>query len=201
MNLDYKKIKHHTPGIIDFDTLKKYAVAIALVESETGMQILFEERAHKMKHQPGDICLPGGRVELGETPEEAVIREMCEELFVSPDQIEIIGASDIYITGKCGAIYPFIVKLQDYENTFSKDEVEDIFFVPVSHFQETEPEVGYTTTKEFPDENFPYERIYGGKEYPWKEFRRKIVFYQYGERTIWGMTGKIMESFAKIFLK
>lgn len=200
MNLNYEKIKNHIPGLVDFDILKKFAVAISLVKTEKGVQILFEERAHAMKHQPGDICLPGGRVEKGETPKEAVMRELCEELLISPEQITFIGACDVYLTGKGAVIYPFVVEIQGYEDTFSKDEVEEVFFVPVEYFQENEPEEVFTTTKEIPGDDFPFDRIYGGKKYPWREYRKRIVFYQYERWTIWGMTGKILESFAKLFL-
>ena len=39
--------------------------------------------------QPGEVSFPGGRVEDGETFQEAAIRETCEELNLSPDQIDI----------------------------------------------------------------------------------------------------------------
>ena len=201
MALNYDKIKNHVPQIMDFDKLKKYAVAIVLVETEEGTKIAFEERAHGLKYQPGDVCLPGGRVEEGESPKDAVVREICEELKVSSNQIEIVGACDIYLTGKGGAIYPFVVRLDGYENSFSKDEVEEVFMVPVEHFKTNKPEEIFVTAKETPGDDFPFDRIYGGKEYPWREYRRRIVFYQFEKWTIWGMTGKIVEAFAETFLK
>lgn len=200
MDFNVDKARSHVSKIVGFDSLKKFAVAIILLESEEGGSILFEERAHKMKHQPGDVCFPGGKVEEGETPKEAVIREICEELLVSERQIEVIGESDIYLTGKGGVIYPFVVQLYDYKDTFSEDEVEEVFKVPLSYFRENEPEEVFTTTKEIPDENFPFDRIYGGKEYSWREYKKRIVFYQYGKKTIWGMTGAMIENFARTFL-
>ena len=199
MDLNYEKIKNHIPQIMDFDKLKKYAVAIVLAETEEGTKIVFEERAHALKHQPGDVCLPGGRVEDGESPKEAVVREICEELKVSKTQIEMLGAFDIYLTGKGGVIYPFVVKLNDYEGSFSKDEVEEIFMVPIEYFRNNEPEEIYVTAKETPGDDFPFDRIYGGKKYPWREYRRRILFYQYEKWTIWGMTGKIVEAFITLF--
>lgn len=200
MDVNVDKIRNHIPQLVDFDTLKKFAVAITLIETEQGTEILFEERAHSMAHQPGDICFPGGKVEEGESPKEAAIREICEELLIESKQIEVIGACDIYLTGKGAAIYPFVVMLKNYNNTFSPDEVENIFTVPVSYFKETEPKEVFTTIKEIPDDDFPYERIYGGKEYPWREHRKRVVFYEYEGKTIWGMTGRMIEQFAKEFL-
>lgn len=201
IDIDLEKIKKHVPGIMDFDQLRKSAVAIPLIETERGMEILFQERSHHIDRQPGDICFPGGMIEAGETPEEAALREICEELLISPHQVELIGACDILLTGKGAAIYPFVVRLYDYENTFSRDEVESVFTVPVTYFRDTEPEEVFVTTKDFPDEDFPFHRVFGGRDYPWGQLKRRIIFYQYEDKNIWGLTGRMIESFTKLFLK
>lgn len=201
MNINYEKIKNHTPGLMDFEELKKFAVAIPLIRTADDTKILFEERAHKMNHQPGDICFPGGKVEEGETPEEAALRELCEELLINPGQITLIGACDIYLTGKGAAIFPFVVELHDYHNTYSEDEVEELILIPANYFAQTQPEEIFTTIKEIPDEDFPFDKIYGGKTYPWREHRKRITFYHYGDKTIWGMTGRMIEAFAEMFLR
>ena len=200
MNINCEKITHHTPGLTGFEELKKFAVAIPLVHTPEGTRILFEERAHQLAHQPGDICFPGGKVEDGETPKEAALRELCEELLISPEQITFLGACDIYLTGRGAAIFPFVVELHDYENTYSPDEVEELVLIPAAFFAETKPEEIFTTIKEVPDEDFPFDKIYGGKSYPWRNYRRRIAFYHYQNKTIWGMTGGIMEAFTKLFL-
>ena len=200
MNINYEKIKNHTPGLIDFNELKKFAVAIPLIHTSDGTKILFEERSHRMAHQPGDICFPGGKVEEDETPKEAALRELCEELLIQTSQITFIGACDVYLTGKGAAIFPFVVELHDYQNTYSTDEVEELILIPAKYFAENKPEEIYTTIKEVPDEDFPFDKIYGGKTYPWREHRRRIAFYHYEDKTIWGMTGRMIEVFAEMFL-
>ena len=50
-----------------------YAIAIPFIDTE---HLLFQVRSDKLDRQPGDICFPGGAVEIGETPEEALIRKM-----------------------------------------------------------------------------------------------------------------------------
>ena len=60
---------------ISESTQKHYAIAIPFVDDEN---LLFQVRSDKLDRQPGDICFPGGAVEIEETPEEAVIRELSE---------------------------------------------------------------------------------------------------------------------------
>lgn len=62
-----KQLSHHQSTIIGLDECKKSAVCIPLLRKEQGYDILFEVRSGKIKHQPGDICFPGGMVEPSET--------------------------------------------------------------------------------------------------------------------------------------
>ena len=54
---------------------KKSAVMILLCEDKGKTNVIFEVRSLNLRHQPGDICLPGGKLEKGESPEKASIRE------------------------------------------------------------------------------------------------------------------------------
>ena len=65
-----------TPIIGEGD-LKSSAVAIVLTEND---EVILEALSETIGHQPGDICLPGGGLEDGETPEQAAARELMEEL-------------------------------------------------------------------------------------------------------------------------
>lgn len=51
-----------------------YAVLVPLVYSEAGAELLIEVRAAGIS-QAGDPCFPGGRIERGESPIQAAIRE------------------------------------------------------------------------------------------------------------------------------
>ena len=83
--------------IIDHRNLK-IVVSIALINNEN--EILLSKRPEK-KHLSGFWEFPGGKVEEGETPEKALIREVKEEL-------------NIDINNKC--IAPLSFSEFDYNN-------------------------------------------------------------------------------------
>ena len=72
-----EKIWAGSPEIIE--VRKNSAVLLPLVRTEEGLCVLFEKRTGSISH-PGETCFPGGAVEAGESPREAVIRETAEEL-------------------------------------------------------------------------------------------------------------------------
>ena len=193
-------LRQHKATVIGLPESRKAAVCIPLLETADGYDILFEVRSASVASQPGDICLPGGSVEEGETTQEAALREMCEELLVRPGQMEVLGLMDLF-GGGTGRfyVYPYAVILREYEGTFSTDEVAQVFSVPLDFFLNTEPEIYHTSMKVIPEEGFPFERIHGGREYGWRERREEILFYQYGGHTIWGMTAKIVHAFSTLF--
>jgi 8-oxo-dGTP pyrophosphatase MutT (NUDIX family) len=143
----------------------KSAVAIMLVEEKDGRSIVFEERAHFLKKQPGDICLPGGKIEKDETPSGAVIREISEELGIEDNNIKIYGEMDYYISPYNSIIYTFVASLEKVEMSPNKDEVDHTFTVPIDFFMKTEPTLYELEIGPYLNEDFPYQLIKGGKNY------------------------------------
>ena len=173
------------------------SVLIPLIRTDMGYDILFEIRAFHLDKQPGEVCLPGGRREPGETPRETAIRETAEELLVDRDQIHMIAELD-GAPGPGGAcIWPFVGMLSDYQDTWSRDEVDRTFRVPFSWFLAHEPEVYEVAMQTVPGEDFPFDRLPHGREYPWKQQHREVCFYQYGDITIWGVTAGLIRAFVK----
>ncbi len=173
---------------------KGASVLIPLLQVRGEWNILFEVRNPGIT-QGGEICFPGGRVEPGEKPSDAAVRETQEELLVRPEQIRCVEAQNL-ITGPNGRdIYSYSGVLEDYQNTFSESEVTRIFLVPVKELLRQRPET-YEAHYEIrlPD-NFPYEQIPGGRNYPWAVIPRRLYFYHYQENRIWGLTAELLHAF------
>jgi 8-oxo-dGTP pyrophosphatase MutT (NUDIX family) len=175
-----------------------YSVLLPLMKIDGQLHILFEVRSMNIK-QPGEISFPGGTVEVEEDFMEAAIRETHEEIGVDADKIEIIGELD-YITNTSNFIlYPFVGLLNtDYDSlSINRAEVEEIFTVPLDFFLENEPETYNVSYRPDFKPGFPFERIPNGRNYKWRKMSYPVLFYQYGDYVIWGMTAKMTYNFIK----
>lgn len=96
-------------------------------------------RSRKLKRHPGQISFPGGFIEKDETPLQAAIREMKEEIGVRENCFEVIGqlSSTVTITSSVN-ITPFLAVVFCREFWLNKDEVEEIYFVSLEKFKTTE---------------------------------------------------------------
>lgn len=189
-----KRILDHEPRIYSLGEQRGCSVLIPLLEKEGEKQVLFEVRAN-LNQQPGDICLPGGMQEKCETPLEAALRECSEELLLSKENISVLGRGDIFLNGNL-CIHSFAAELKNYTGSFNQ-EVKEVFMVPLSFFVQTEPKKYLVERRAEPAADFPYENIQGGRNYKWRSYKTDVYFYQWQERTIWGITANIMRSFAR----
>ena len=179
---------------------RKNAVLIPLVETGGELCILFEVRQSGIR-QGGEICFPGGRIEENETTEEAAVRETSEELLIPREKIEVIAPLHT-MTGPGGAkISSCLGVLHDYEGTFSKEEVERVFCVPLSWFASHEPRTSDAAMVVKTPEDFPFELLPGGENYPWHSIPRRFYFYESDGGVIWGITAQLLYHCLKVILK
>ncbi len=198
-----EQLRGRVPTLIGIEEYKKSAVIIPLIEKEDGaFDVLFQVRSGKLKRQPGEICFPGGGKEKNETMEQTAVREICEEMLIKPQQVEIIAEMDFLVTANM-LVYPFLAVVKDYHGTYSKAEVAEVFTVPLSFFFENKPEVYYNESKIVisDDTNLPLDRIPNGINYRWSVGKYPVMFYDYKGYNIWGMTARIMECAARVMKK
>ena len=171
------------------------AVLIPLIPDGDDYRILFEKRALDLPVQPGEVCFPGGGIEEGEDPAEAALRETEEELMVKREQIRLVSALEPVMGPSGASIWPFAAILEDYQDTWSEDEVDSVFTVSLKDLKETEPEVYETLLSTVPGGDFPYDLIPGGRKYPWRKKKNPVYFYRNAPEVIWGLTARILHDF------
>jgi len=92
--------------------LKRAAVAIALVGADDApgrTALLLTLRAADLRAHRGQWALPGGRCDEGETPIEASLRELHEELGLELKGQDVLGVLDDYPTRSGYLITPVVV--------------------------------------------------------------------------------------------
>ena len=176
------------------------AVMIPLIEKPDGSyDVLFEMRSRKLTRQPGEICFPGGRIEPGETAIECAVRETCEELLIKRDNISIFRELKRLTRENGTGIYPFAAVLNGYDGTWSADEVDHVFTLPLDWIASQEPKEYTLEVITRPGDDFPFDRIPGGRDYPWRIGKSKVYFYDYDEDgvALWGLTAEILKRFCE----
>ena len=176
------------------------AVLIPLVEREGDLSVLFEVRSASIA-QGGEICFPGGRVEAGESPEETAVRETVEELSLSTDQVEMLAPLFEKIGPDGGCVSVYLGWLDDYRGTRSESEVERIFLLPLNRLLEFEPRIHDDEIVTVTGEDFPYELIPNGRDYPFRKMARRFYFYETEDGVIWGLTAELLFHFLELLRK
>ena len=191
-----EKYNNYNPYINGWTNMKRAAVAILLVDIEEETKIIFQVRALHMRSQPGDISLPGGKIENNENPKETVEREVCEELGLNEEDFEIVTPLDVLVTHYGLIVHPYLGYVRNYNNIkINKDEVDHTFLASIDKLLKIKPikDVSIISVKR--NEDFPYHLIKDGESYKFKEGLYKSLFYNYENYTIWGMTALIIENF------
>ncbi len=188
------------PLFIGEETAYRSAIMIPIVQIADEWHILFEVRSLKLRTQPGDVSFPGGRIDSTDaSPLAAAIRETHEELGIDPSSIEILGQMSPYVASPSFVVYPFIGVLPYEEvHSFNKDEVEEIFTIPVSWLLKHEPYMHTVNVQARPLEDFPFDKIVNGEKYQWRPRPVEEWFYDYENYTIWGLTARILKHFISI---
>jgi 8-oxo-dGTP pyrophosphatase MutT (NUDIX family) len=92
-------------------------------------------RPESLAHHAGQISLPGGIVEAGETSEEAALRELEEELGIARAAAIILGQlSPVYVYGTNFVITPWVAALPGAAMFQpNPSEVQEILQMPLAH--------------------------------------------------------------------
>lgn len=115
--------------------LKHAAVAVALVGAEddpSQTALLLTLRSANLRAHGRQFALPGGRCDPGETPVEAALRELHEELGLLVDEADVLGMLDDYPTRSGYLITPVVVWApRDAVVTPNPHEVDKVFRIPL----------------------------------------------------------------------
>lgn len=98
------------------------------------LHVLLIKRRDSLRHHPGQISFPGGRLEHGETPQACALRETHEEIGIAPDALDIAGFLEpVYIIVSDFCIQPFVAWHEGIPDCKPDPrEVESVLRVPLA---------------------------------------------------------------------
>ena len=125
------------------------------------------------------------------------LRETHEELGIDPKTVTNVQKLSPYIASPTFVVYPFVgvIEYSQIIDSYNKEEVEEVFTVPIEWLLNYEPEMHLVSVKPTPAPDFPYEKIANGTQYQWGTRAIEEWFYDYGNYTIWGLTARILKHF------
>ena len=134
----------------------------------------FVRRRADLRDHPGQVALPGGSVEEGESAWEAAQREVAEEIGVAVGRLVALGAGEpIYAAVSNFSVVPFVAYLPEPVESFVHDEreLEGVLAIPLDRLLD--------------------DSAWLQSDEPWR-FR----YLAHEESVVWGLTERIVYGLA-----
>jgi 8-oxo-dGTP pyrophosphatase MutT (NUDIX family) len=122
------------PELLVAPDARRAAVGVVLVPDELGRAcFLLTRRAETLRRHSGQWALPGGRLEPGESEEDAARREIREEVGLDLSNGAVLGRLDDFLSRSGHLISPFVL-WSDSSQGLKADptEVSAVYRVPLS---------------------------------------------------------------------
>lgn len=160
------------------DGIFRPAAVLAAITERERPGFLLIHRPSNMRSHPGQVAFPGGKIDPGETPVEAALREAWEELGIHERDVTVIGTSDTYRTGTGYEVTPVIAVVPpDLDLNPNPTEVARWFEAPVDFVFNRQNQIEQAAF--------------------WQGAERRYIEIMWQEHRIWGVTAAIIHNLSR----
>lgn len=158
--------------------LRPAGVLVPISLADGTPRVILTKRSSALKHHPGQIAFPGGKVDEGDRDvTHTALREAWEEIGLPQDLPEVLGALPTHETVTSFTVTPVVALLRSrFDIRPEAGEVAEVFSVPLSHVLD------------------PANYIIESRR--WRGTRRRYYTVPYGPYYIWGATARMLRQFA-----
>ncbi|MCP3735455.1 CoA pyrophosphatase [Sphingomonas sp. RP10(2022)] len=154
------------------------AAVLVAVTDRTRPGVILTQRTETLRNHAGQVAFPGGRIDPGESPVEAALREAQEEVALDPALVAVIGAVDRYRTVTGFTVTPVLAVVPaDVPLVASEAEVASVFEVPLDFLLD------------------PANQVEASAE--WRGRTRQYYEIRWQDRRIWGATAAMIVNLSR----
>ncbi|MDJ0826345.1 MAG: CoA pyrophosphatase [Rhodobacter sp.] len=159
--------------------LRPAAVLVPILAGEGGLRLILTKRSSALKHHPGQIAFPGGKVESCDADvTAAALREAEEEIGLPHASVDVLGTLPVHETVTGFRITPVLAHVSDeFDPIPEVGEVDEVFDVPLAHVTDR--------------------GRFQVQSRRWRGQRRHYYTVPFGPYYIWGATARILRGLAE----
>jgi len=150
------------------------------VRSPDEVHVLLCTRSSTLSSHAGEVCLPGGKNDPGESDLEAALREADEEIGLTRRDVTAVASLPPFLSKGRVSVRPIVAAVaESFAPSASRDEVRDTFTGPL--------------------ESFLSEEGYSHRDWEFLPGRTiRVHFFEREGRDVWGLTASILIETAEI---
>ncbi len=158
--------------------LRPAAVLIGIHAHSGRAEVVLTKRSSRLKHHPGQIAFPGGKLDNGDDgPVAAALREAEEEIGLPRQSVDVLGVMAHHETVTGFSVTPVLGWIREpFDPVPETGEVAEVFDVPLAHV--TDPARFVVESRR------------------WRGQRRFYYAVPFGPYYIWGATARMLRALA-----
>ena len=160
------------------NALRPASVLVPIVERSQGPSVFLTKRSSALKHHPGQIAFPGGKIDpVDDGVVGAALREASEEIGLGSHQSEVLGLLPPHETVTGFTVTPVLALVDPtFRPMREVGEVDEVFEVPMLHVMDRS--------------------LYSVQSRHWRGELRKYFTVAWGPYYIWGATARMLRALA-----